>query len=452
MVLAAIRLAEPINYTIIFPFINQMMEELHVSDKPSEIGFYSGLVDSCFAVAQCCTILQWGRLSDRLGRKPILYVGLSGSVISIFLFGLSKNLAWALTSRSIAGALSGNIAVIQSMLAEITDATNEAQAMPLLSVTWSAGCVLGPMLGGSLLHPAERWPTSPFNNFWFRTYPYALPCMVGASFGLCALLFAYTSLKETLVRRRLPHRASNCSTSSADTMVESIEPIRTTTTTRTILSHRPLRTVILSGCLNSVLATSYDVLFALMCFSPISIGGLSRSPIEIGLAFAFGGIVSVVMLPTTLPILQRRFGTSKFYNLLTMIWPITFLTFPLLNMLARRLSIGDDPSTISQHGTWALYIGIGILVLLSRVVCMTFSLNVMLVKAAAPNKEMLGSTYGVSQTLVCVARAIGPATASTLFALSVDQRLLGGNLVWYVLACIGVWSIRVSSQLRAMGL
>lgn len=46
--------------------------------------------ESLFYVAQAATVLQWGRISDRIGRKPILLVGLMGSVLSILCFGLSR--------------------------------------------------------------------------------------------------------------------------------------------------------------------------------------------------------------------------------------------------------------------------------------------------------------------------------------------------------------------------
>jgi len=63
--------------------------------------------------------------------------------------------------------------VIQSMLGEITDATNEAQAMPLTSITWNIGCVIGPMLGGTLSTPAQQYPDSFIARVrLFRDYPY----------------------------------------------------------------------------------------------------------------------------------------------------------------------------------------------------------------------------------------------------------------------------------------
>jgi len=85
----------------------------------------------------------------------------------------------------------------------------------------------------------------------------------------------------------------------------------------------------------------------------------------------------------------------------------------------------------------------------------------MLVKFAAPNKESLGSTYGVSQTIACIARAGSPSFVrsgfpslnrqyliyflSSLFALSIERQLLHGQAVWLVMtgiAFLGVYASR----------
>jgi len=61
--LCAVRLVDPIAFTQIFPYVNEMLASLHVTDDPSRIGFYSGLVESTFAVSQLFSIYQWARLS-----------------------------------------------------------------------------------------------------------------------------------------------------------------------------------------------------------------------------------------------------------------------------------------------------------------------------------------------------------------------------------------------------
>jgi MFS family permease len=111
---------------------------------------------SLYFAAQDISALQWSRLSDKVGRKPVLLFGLLGTIVSSLLFGLSRSF-WALAFRSVwlfsqgiiysnwvitpsrclNGMLNGNIAVMQSMLAELTDETNVARGCSLRSVTWA---------------------------------------------------------------------------------------------------------------------------------------------------------------------------------------------------------------------------------------------------------------------------------------------------------------------------
>jgi len=84
--------------------------------------------ESIFSLAQAALILHWARLSDRIGRKKVILMGLSGVALSNLFFGFSKSLIWAIVSRTIMGALNGNVAVVTSLLSELSDKTNRALA------------------------------------------------------------------------------------------------------------------------------------------------------------------------------------------------------------------------------------------------------------------------------------------------------------------------------------
>jgi hypothetical protein len=103
-------------------------------------------------------------------------------------------------------------------------------------------------------------------------------------FSIIACVLAYFRLEETLDRTKQvypePNYVNAPTTSSIEPshtpgFVESNHAEAKRATLRTIISHPPLRIVVLSGFLISALATAYDVVFALMCFTPIHLGGLS---------------------------------------------------------------------------------------------------------------------------------------------------------------------------------
>jgi MFS family permease len=88
-------------------------------------------------------ILQWGRLSDRIGRRPVLLSGLFGLGLSMLCFGLSHTFWTVVASRALAGALNGNTGVIKCMMSELTDETNMAQGVAWMPMVWAAGNTLG---------------------------------------------------------------------------------------------------------------------------------------------------------------------------------------------------------------------------------------------------------------------------------------------------------------------
>ena len=91
----------------IFPYIYFMIQDFHTTDDEKNISFYAGLVTSSFTFAEFSAGLFWGRLSDRIGRKPVLLTGLVGTALSVLIFGFSSNLTVALIARALGGLLNG---------------------------------------------------------------------------------------------------------------------------------------------------------------------------------------------------------------------------------------------------------------------------------------------------------------------------------------------------------
>lgn len=123
--LCVIRLVDPIAFTQIFPYINEMMAHLHLTNDPLRVGFYSGLAESAFSISSLFSIYQWARLSgaivccylildllhhwffyqDVIGRRPVIFIGIIGVSLATLLFGLQRTLPGILLVRCIGQSL-----------------------------------------------------------------------------------------------------------------------------------------------------------------------------------------------------------------------------------------------------------------------------------------------------------------------------------------------------------
>jgi MFS family permease len=95
----------------IFPYVYFMIKDFGVTQHESEISVYAGMVTSAFAFAEFSSGVAWGRLSDRIGRKPVLLTGLAGTALSMLIFGFAPNLPVALLARALGGLLNGYVEV-----------------------------------------------------------------------------------------------------------------------------------------------------------------------------------------------------------------------------------------------------------------------------------------------------------------------------------------------------
>ena len=160
-ILLLMQFCEPITATVIFPFVFQLVNETGVTKGNADrTGYYAGIIvrlflffsphaddqseqQSTFFLVETLFVLQWGRLSDKIGRKPVILVGLLGLTLSMLCFGLSRTFPALVASRSLVGLLNGNVGVLKSMLGELTDDTNLAQGFAFLPIVWSMGATIG---------------------------------------------------------------------------------------------------------------------------------------------------------------------------------------------------------------------------------------------------------------------------------------------------------------------
>ncbi|KAF5391871.1 hypothetical protein D9757_001790 [Collybiopsis confluens] len=429
-VLCLVRMCDPVAFTQIFPFINEFLAYLHVTDDPSQIGYFSGLVESTFAVSQLLFIYQTARLSDKFGRRPVIMIGTLGVALATTSFGISNNIFELLVSRSLAGVFAGTASVVHTVLGEITDNTNQAAVFSLY----------GPLIGGTFSTPAAKFTL--FEQTIFDRHPYFLPCLIAGISSISGFVLAYFFLEETLPSQHRYGKETKHA-QSAGTQAATFTP----PSARELLSYPILRSLFVmlrffvedvlrslsvSGMALELNQTSFGVLFVLYCYTPIGAGGLAFP------ATFDNRVLSSPRRPHSrsssgflLPFLLRRFEAASIYNISIAAWPITFLFLPILNIIARR-GLNESTQQMDDHSRSALWVGLAIVLALSRVGGIAFSASMILVRNNVPRPSYLGAANGLVQTSMCLSRCISAAFASSVFAFSDKYNILGGYF-WAVL-------------------
>ncbi len=178
-----------LGFGIVLPLLPIYAEQFAQGMTPAQTGWTIGLLMASYSTMQFFFAPIWGRLSDRLGRRPLLLLGLSGSVVFYALFGVATiwgSLAWLFVSRIGAGIAGATISTAQAYIADVTSKETRARGMALIGAAFGLGFTLGPLLGAAaiVLSP-ENGGRSPW------------PGYLAALLSAAALLLAWFKLPES---------------------------------------------------------------------------------------------------------------------------------------------------------------------------------------------------------------------------------------------------------------
>lgn len=133
-----------IGFGMVIPFLSFYAREYGAS------GVTVGAVVGIYSIMQFFFAPIWGRMSDRIGRRPVILISLTASCLGYLLFGFARGLPLLFASRIIAGAGGANIGTAQAYIADTTTPENRAKGMGIIGAAFGMGFILGPPLSGIL--------------------------------------------------------------------------------------------------------------------------------------------------------------------------------------------------------------------------------------------------------------------------------------------------------------
>jgi DHA1 family tetracycline resistance protein-like MFS transporter len=173
-----------LGFGLVIPFLPGIARRLGAGD------FLATMPGAVFSIMQFLFIPIWGRLSDRVGRRPVLLWSIAASAIGMAMLGFAPTLIWLFVARIWSGIATANIAVAQAYIADVTTPERRARGMAIVGISFGLGFIFGPFIGGELsrFHPFGREGM--------------LPPLVAAGLSTINLLMAFRTLPESLPPER----------------------------------------------------------------------------------------------------------------------------------------------------------------------------------------------------------------------------------------------------------
>lgn len=349
-----------VGFGIIIPVLPFYAEEIGAS--PTELG----LLMAIYSLMQLIFAPMWGRVSDRIGRKPVIMIGIIGLSFSFFLMGMSTQLWMLFAARIIGGFLSAaNMPTVMAYVADITTDEDRGKGMGVIGAATGLGFIFGPAIGGV-----------------FSKMALSLPFYIAAILSLITFFLVLLVLKESLSpesRKQAPKR---------------------------------------EGLLKQALGKPISMLFFLQFFVSISLAGLEATfayfaavkadldAVKLGYIFMIMGLAQAFVQGGLIGKLTKRFGEGPVIQMGIVISAIGFG----LILLTKDFLTAAIYLTIFGAGNGLIRPGVSSL----------------LTKRSSSGH---GSTTGLLSSFDSLGRIIGPPLGGWLFSISIGLPYISGIIL-----------------------
>lgn len=351
-----------IGFGIVIPALPYYVEGDAFRATPFEIG----LLFASYSLMQFVFAPLLGSLSDKYGRRPILFFSLMGSALGYLFIGFAFALWMVFAGRIISGITGGNISTAQAYIADVTTRENRAKGMGLFGATFGLGFIFGPAIGGIL-----------------SRYGIQVPFLFAAALSFVNAMLLYFILPETVKKGSFEETEKR-----QNRLVELFESLRDSR----------------FGTLAAIyffLVTAFSIMTYAFVLYTINRFGYSAE--QNGYIFAFIGALAVIFQGVFFNRLVNRFGENPLMIVGCLMMSAAFFTIPYV--------------APASGGLTGLLSVVALMAIGNAVSAPAVS---SLASKTASEKEQ-GKALGVMQSGASLARAIGPAIGGVLLNNALNQ-------------------------------
>ena len=357
-----------IGFGIVIPVLPHYVEGTSFNASPRTVG----ILFASYSVMQLIFSPILGRLSDRYGRRPVLFFSLLGTSLGFFIIGFATTLWMLFLGRIIDGITGGNISTAQAYVADVTTPENRAKGMGLIGAAFGLGFIFGPAIGGIL----SQWGIG-------------VPFFFAGALALANAVLLYFTLPETVTPDH-PARTS-AAMGRWSQLVEAVRQPR--------LAY-VLAIYFLFIVAFSIMTTSF-ALFTMYRFG--------YDATHNGYLFMYVGIIGAIIQGGLIGRLVKMFGEMPLIIAGALLFALSLFVIPLAG-----------PQT-----------GLGMLLLVGGLFAVgnslaTPSLTTLASKSAGRGEQ--GGVLGVTQSVASLARAVGPMIAALLINSAIATAGADGRL------------------------
>ena len=258
-----------VGFGIVIPVLPFYVE----SPKFNAAPFVLGLLFASYSVMQLLFTPVLGRLSDKYGRRPVLFVSLIGTGVGFLIMGLATTLWMLFAGRILDGITGGNISTAQAYVADVTTPENRAKGMGMVGAAFGLGFIFGPAIGGELSH-----------------FGIEVPFIFAACLAFANATLLYFTLPETITPGH-PARAVNRSFGGMARQLA-----------------RPRLALVLS--VYFLFVTAFSIMTTTFALYTMERFGYTAR--ENGRLFAFIGVMAVILQGGLIGRMVKRFGEVRF--------------------------------------------------------------------------------------------------------------------------------------------